>query len=260
MFAPRFTPTEPVSDTAPADTIGGASTVTVPVVTLTPPTVVVTPRSVVTPVPAVCVKLPAVTAPSRFTFAALVTVTDVSGVRLPTARVLMLPVPAVSVSDCAPFTVLFSTMFPAPAAPVLNSTGPARSTARLSCRFASPVTMSPARLLVPAPFCRNAPVEKMSPAAAVVNNPAFVTVTVPPAVTAAFTVSALPVNDRLPVKSTAPPKVVVPVPADCVRLVAVIAPAVTLPADTTVKAPRRVVPPTAPDSVIFPVPAAKLRF
>ena len=51
----------------------------------------------------------------------------------------------------------------------------------------------------------------------------------------------------------------VPVPADCVRLAAVIAPAVTLPADTTVIASRAVVPPTALDSVILPVPAFKVR-
>ena len=100
---------------------------------------------------------------------------------------------------------------------VTIATSPVKTAARANAIF-PPEVMSPARLLLPAPDCVNAPVALMSPFADVVNVPVFATVTAPPAVTAAFTVSALPVKESAPVSVAAPPTVVVPVPACCVRL------------------------------------------
>ena len=123
---------------------------------------------------------------------------------------------------------------------VPNTTFPVSVTAfaKLSAALANVRLMSPARLLVPAPLWLNAPAAAMSPAADVVNVPALTTVTAPPVVTAAFTVSALPVNERTPVSAVAPPMVVVPVPACCVRLAAVNAALMpTSLAETSVTAP-----------------------
>ena len=98
--------------------------------------------------------------------------------------------------------------------------------------------MSPARLFAPAPVWLNAPAAVMSPAAIVVNAPALATVTAPPVVTAAFTVSALPVKESAPASVVAAPIVVVPVPACCVRLAAVKAALMpTFLAETNVTAP-----------------------
>ena len=111
----------------------------------------------------------------------------------------------------------------------------------------------------PAPFCITAPSEVMFPL--IVNSPALVKVTPPPllpvvVVIVLFTVIAL-VARLTPVAVfvfTAPVNSVVPVPADCTRLAAVIAAAVTFAALFTVIAPNRVGEPTAPLNTTFPCP------
>ena len=159
---------------------------------------------------------------------------------------------------------------------VTIATLPVKTVARANAMF-PPEVMSPARLLLPAPDWVNEPVALMSPVAVVVNMPAFATVTAPPDVTAADTVSALPVKETAPPAPTAaliarlppvkpsapasvaaPPMVVVPVPPCCVRLVAVNAALMPISlAETSVTAPSTppVAPPTMPPRVISPVPA-----
>ena len=96
----------------------------------------------------------------------------------------------------------------------------------------------------------------MSPAAAVVNSPEFVTVTVPKEVTPALSVNALPINERFPLSAVVPFSVVVPLPALCVKLAAVRAAlAVTFFAEVMLIAPSGDVPPTTPVIEISPVPA-----
>ena len=76
-----------------------------------------------------------------------------------------------------------------------------------------------------------------------------------------FTARFVPVSDT-PARAdvfTAALSVVVPVPAVCERLAAVIALAVTLVALAIVIAPKGVVPPTAPVNVMSPVPAVSVR-
>ena len=100
----------------------------------------------------------------------------------------------------------------------------------------------------------------MSPAAAVLNKPALATCTAPPAPTLAFTASWLPAKAILPNSVTPPFRVVVPVPACCVKLAATtVLLAVTSLADTTFKAPRAATPPTAPPKAMSPVPAVRLK-
>ena len=99
----------------------------------------------------------------------------------------------------------------------------------------------------------------MAPAAAVVNSPALLMMAVPPAFTGAFTLRLLPMNPRPLTSVTAPPSVVVPVPACWVRAWAVTAAALTSLADTMLKLFRAELPPTAPPSVMLPVPAVSVR-
>ena len=150
-------------------------------------------------------------------------------------------------------------MLPAPA-PVLTATGPANCVAPARVTLALVVVMSPARIFVPPlPLWVKAPVAVMSPAAPVVNTPVLTTATVLPAVTPALMVRFLPVKARLPVRFTAPSSVEVPVPALWVRLVAVMAAAIRLPAELTVMAPRRVPPPRGLARMMVPVPAVRPR-
>ncbi len=59
----------------------------------------------------------------------------------------------------------------------------------------------------------------------------------------------------------APLNVEVPVPANCVKVLALIVPAaVILLTELIVKPPRRVVAPTVPFKLIVPVPATRVRF
>ncbi len=135
----------------------------------------------------------------------------------------------------------------------------ARVTADWKLMSALPVLMSPARVLLPAPFCVKAPPDVMSPAGAVVNVPALVMVVVPPTWAAALTVRSLPEKARLPVRLTAPPRVVAPLPACCVRLAAFTAARLTFWAETTFTALSAAVSPTAPDTDTLPVPAVMVR-
>ena len=96
----------------------------------------------------------------------------------------------------------------------------------------------------------------MSPAAAVVNTPELVTMTVLPAFIAAFTVRFVPVNAKAPLSPVVPPKVVVPVPACWVKLAAVTeALAVKSLAEVILIAPNTDEAPTSPVIEISPVPA-----
>ena len=104
------------------------------------------------------------------------------------------------------------------------------------------------------------PAALISPAAFEENTPALVTVTVPPALTGAFTLSTVPVKARLPLSVVAPPSVVVPVPADCVKFAAVTAPlAVTLVAVSITMSPSAALPPTVPLMLTLPVPGRRVR-
>ena len=239
-------------------TVAGALTVRAAPVKSRLPVRLRAPASVVVPVPACCVRLAAEKAP-RFTSAAETTVTAPRREAPPTeALKAMFPVPAVRLRALAPLTAPLKVMSPA-SAPVDSAMSPARVTDPPKAMAVEVVVMSPARLLAPAPFCVKPPVAVMSPAAAVVNWPELVTSTVPPAASAALTISAEPVKSRLPPRLTAPFSVVVPVPACCVRLAAVKAPRVTSAAETTVTAPSGVEPPTTPEKLMEPVPAVRLR-
>ena len=84
--------------------------------------------------------------------------------------------------------------------------------------------------------------------------------TAPPAPTAALITRLLPVKPSAPVSVVAPPIVVVPVPACCVRLAAVRLPVtVTSLAETIVTEPSANDAPTLPVKVTLPVPAVRER-
>ncbi len=233
----------------------------VPVVVTLPPSRRTEPAASVSTLAAVTVWLNKVWPP-------LLTVRSPSAATLPSASLkLTLPVPDEMVRSWARVSRLPSTAestvpekvtLPAPV-PVDIVRSPARVTADWKLMSALPVVMSPARVLLPAPFCVKAPADVMSPAAAVANVPAFVMVAVSPTLAAAFTVRLLPVKARLPDRFTAPPRVVVPLPACWVKMAASTAARVTSFAETTFTAPSAAVPPTAPDTVRLPVPAATVR-
>ena len=168
------------------------------------------------------------------------------------------PWPSVSVTALARVTAP-SVTEPVPAAMAMSPvtvTGEARLTGLLV------VTMSPARRTEPEPFWVKPPVAVMSPAAPEENRPPLVTVTVPWADRPAFTARAAPVNARSPVRVTAPPRVVVPVPASWVKAVALSVlgeASVTLLAETT-----RMASSAEPDPIfwlkaMFPAPAISVR-
>ncbi len=252
----------------------------VPVVVTLPPSRRTEPAASVSTLAAVTVWLNKVWPP-------LLTVRSPSAATLPSASLkLTLPVPDEMVRSWARVSRLPSTAestvpenvtLPAPV-PVDMARSPARVTADWKLMSALPVVMSPARVLLPTPFWVKAPVEVMSPNANVLNVPALVMVVVPPTLAAAFTarswpvkvrspprlatsftVRSLPVKARLPDRFTAPPRVVVPLPACWVKMAASTAARVTSFAETTFTAPSAAVPPTAPDTVRLPVPAATVR-
>ena len=164
-------------------------------------------------------------------------------------------------------TVFWKVMLPpVPLAVVLMATrlpDPFRVTARRKSTASEVVEIvrEPVIATTPAPFCVTAPSEVTLPLS--VSKPAFVKVTGPPpvVVSPAFTVCTLPVRLMPPAAFvfTAPFRVVVPVPADCVSVAALkVEEAVTLLAEAIVTLPRRVAP-TEPVKVTLPVPAASVR-
>jgi len=158
---------------------------------------------VVVPVPAACAKLVAVTAPAKVAFPALVMASAASRVVPPTGPVTAIaPPPATRTSPwtpaLVPSTVLDSVVFPPP----LDSCIPLVSVIAFANAIGVfVVVIFEPRLLEPAPFCVNAPVDDRAAPfeLVVVKIPAFVTVVVPPTIHAAFTVRLFPMKAKLPV-------------------------------------------------------------
>ena len=208
------------------------------------PVVVKMPLKVVVPVPALCVMELAVIA-MAVQSAALFTKRAAIAVVPPTAPVIViLPVPAVrvtaSVFAVVPFKVLANAMLPAPA-PLLKVADPPIMTAPLNeMLLFAVVTLAPD---------------------ATVRLPELPKVTVPPApvvVAVLFNAMVTVVIEMAPEVLKAPPNVVVPVPATCVMLAAVMPLEVQLPALLTVSAERGV-PPTTPVIVMVPAPAVRAK-
>ena len=195
-------------------------TLTAPPAVPAAPEVFNAPVKFVKPFPVVCVKLAACT-PAVVTLRAALIVMAPSAVALPTAPLnnTSPAVPAVIPRDCPPFNVLLNVTVPPPApAPVERRTLPVNVTPLKKLMSSCVVVISPAVETSPAPFCVKEPSRFISPAAAMVNNPAFVTCTIPLDVvmTPALKVKALPVRD-IPVAVLvfkAVLNIVVPVPAD----------------------------------------------
>ncbi len=248
-------------------------------VRFTPVTVSVltAPLNVVVPCPAACVRLAAVIpedSVTLFAFVMLIAPSRLPAPVAPTAPVnRMLPVvPAFSVSGSAsavvPSSLLANVMFAPAALPlvvlIVNRPAPPvlfKVTFEAKLTASAVVVMLRSVLIVttPAPFCVTAPSATMS--AFKLSRPALLKVTMPLPVVVipAFTVCALPVRFTPVAVSvfSAALNVVVPCPAACVRLAALIpADSVTLFAFVMFIAPRRPTPPTALLNRMFPpVPA-----
>ena len=190
---------------------------------------------------------------------------------VPTAPVkMMLPVPAVKVKSSAPavvpFTVPLKVISPAPPTPVDKITSVVKVTPVANVISPSVVVMLPPilfKLPTPPLDCLKPSPGTTSPvlmALVVVNKPLFTKATYPPALIPPSTLNAVPVRSTFPVVVTRPFRSVVPLPAVCVRLAALIAAAVTSLAEVIVIAPRSCVAPTTPVRVMSPEPAISVRF
>ena len=158
-----------------------------------------------------------------------------------------------------PSTVLCNRISPAPA-PVSITTSLVSVIGCCKVILSSLTLISPAVWTAPAPSCRNALSSVMSPLAVKLNNPLLVIVRPPPPVVVivSFIVNAAPFRSTpaAPFVLIGSLKVVVPVPADCKKLAALIAvSAVRLAALLTIISSSLAVPPIIPSISIFPVPA-----
>ena len=215
------------------------------------------PVNVVDTVPASWVKLTASKMLDANTVPAVVTVTAPRSTVLPTAPVkVMLPAPAVNPRVCAPadvpFSVLLNRMSSPDPKPVVMVMPEASVTPVAKENPSLVLTKLPPKLFDPAPFCINSlPTVRLAPTA-VVKRPALATdIVVPTLLPTPLIVRALPVNANAPLRSNKPLNNVVPVPATCVKLVALTAPLKVAPPDCViVKADKGVVAPIVLPKVI----------
>ncbi len=176
------------------------------------------------------------------------------------ATLIIPAAPAFSVRPWpAPSTVLFRMMSSATPPAEVRTTGLVRVMAVAKAMPSFVLLMLPPREFVPAPSCVNSvPTVRLAPTA-VVKTPALVTSMLPPTAfaPAAPIVRAAPVKSKRPDRLMRPLKVVVPVPAFWVKLVAVtpalkVAPAAFMMRMASMAPP----PPKAPPTEIVPAAPA----
>jgi len=227
--------------------------------------VMTAPLKVVVPVPAFCTIEAAFTAPAVTLFA-LTMVRIFNGVVCPTPpENTMFPPPAVKVRFWVPSTVLPNVILPVPF-PVLKEVVPIKTRGCVNAMVVPFVMMlkPPPNTVAPGPLSVNPPSIDNTTPDANVSVPVWVAVMGPPLVVVMllFTLKTLPVIEMpdAPFVLSAPLKFVVPLPALCTIVDAVIAAALTELALVIVNVPRRVVPPRAPERVMLPVPATSVKF